>query len=133
MIQHVKHLAQYLEWNKFSLSSSTLRQKQNMALLLLIATKICQELCKLQLTLTSTIDTLSPTPISSNGQISDLILQKKKRSEGSSGSRSNGKKVSESEFRPGRVIIYAHLAAKHLGTIWLCKPRRTVFLSSFFF
>lgn len=47
-----KHLAQYPAQNKCSLKSSTLRQKRNMALLLLMATYTCLVLYKLQSALT---------------------------------------------------------------------------------
>lgn len=57
---YVKHLAQYLAQNKCSLGSRTLWQKQNMALLLLIATYICPELCQLQSALKHL--TLKPFP-----------------------------------------------------------------------
>ena len=74
---YVKHLAQYQAQNKCSLNSSTLRQKRNMALLLLMATYTCLVLYKLQSALTPNPLT-PPNPEVGKADTSDPILQKKK-------------------------------------------------------
>ena len=89
---YVKHLAQNLAQNKCSLCSSTLAKTKygtsaiNSNMYLPSALQITKPLLHLK-------PSLHPNPEVGRADISDPILQKKKSSEGFTGSRSNGKKV----------------------------------------
>lgn len=80
------------------------------------------------------------TPPNTEGARQRLVTpfyRKRNRLRGFTGSRSNGKKVSVSRFSPGcdsmKMNNYICTLGRNLGTTWLSRLRRTVFLSSFFF